>query len=307
MFRVCFLQIFFEDYFSLQLLMKKFLNTEEKVPCDFTQTPLFQRERLAILREMSDQTVITDNVEKIAETVLGVALKHTDAERGSLMLVNENGELYISAARGLDPKNLVQNVRKGEGIAGSIAEKGVGVLVADIDHDQRFAANLQARYKGKSFISCPMLHNGKLMGVINLADKKTRCPFSEDEFAGLNVLANQAAITLENVYLMSQLRSKASQLEEISKRLIESDIAKNEFIMRVSHELRTPLNSIRGSIYYLGSKKRISRNKQKEFFDIIAHGANELRTRVEGLISFLRGENNRKGNKIVRRRSQDIP
>ncbi|MDA8432218.1 MAG: GAF domain-containing protein, partial [Nitrospiraceae bacterium] len=140
--------------------------------------------------------------------------------------------------------------------------------------------------------------------VFNINDKKSGEPFTDDEFALLKIIANQAAITLENALLMTQLRSKAAELEEINKKLIESDASKTEFLTRVSHELRTPLNSIKGAIYYLGQNRHVGREKMQEFFDIIAHETDNLGRSVENLLNFLRLEDE---TRIMKKSVIDIP
>jgi len=102
------------------------------------------------------------------------------------------------------------------------------------------------RYKTKSFISCPILHKNRLLGVLNINDKKDGSPFTNDEFTLIKTISNQAAIIIQNAFLMNQLKMKATDLEEVNKKLIEFDVSKTEFLTRVSHELRTPLNSIKG-------------------------------------------------------------
>jgi HD-GYP domain-containing protein (c-di-GMP phosphodiesterase class II) len=252
---------------------------------------LFEK-KFSILKDISNAMVITDNVNAIANLMLDLAINYTNADKGSLMLVNESNELYILAARGIDI-NLFRTYRMkmGEGIAGTVAKNRRPVLVEDIDTDKRFKNKKRDRYKTRSFISCPALSKNKLLGVLNINDKKDGTPFTEGEFALVQTIANQAAIVLENAFLMNQLKAKAAELEEINRRLIEVDIAKTEFITRASHELRTPLNSIKGSIYYLQQTDKHGTNNQREFYDIIANETSTLISTVEKLLDFLRLEN----------------
>lgn len=251
---------------------------------------LFEK-KFSILQEISHAIAITDNVSAIANLMLDLAINYTDAEKGSLMLINDRRELYIVAARGLAMQLVnTYRVRMGEGVAGIVAESRSPVIVEDIEKDERFRKGKRDRYKTRSFISCPIVSRNRLLGVININDKKDAKPFSEDEFELLKIIANQAAVAFENAFLMSQLKAKAAELEEINRKLIDTDTLKTEFLTRVSHELRTPLNSIYGSIYYLEKSKKESDYPEKEFYDIILCDTSKLITVVENLLDFLRLE-----------------
>jgi GAF domain-containing protein len=255
--------------------------------------------KFSILQKISHAMVLTDDIHAIAELMLELAVTHTNAEAGSLMLVDESGELAIFAARGLD-NHLVDTYKEkiGEGIAGVVAMEQRPVLVEDIDKDSRFNSKKRNHYKTKSFISCPIVYKNRLLGVFNINDKKNGERFREEEVALITIIANQAAMTIENTLLVSQLRTKAARLADINRKLVEDDEAKTEFLTRISHDLRTPLNSIKGSIYYLGRQDSITVEKQREFFDIIAHEAAELADNVEHLLNFLRRENETRMKKI---------
>jgi len=248
--------------------------------------------KFSILQEISHLITATNDINALANFLLDRAIDYTNAEKGSLMLLNDRNELYILASRGFDMQFIeTYQVKLGEGIAGIVATDRIPVLVEDIDKDERFEQKKRDRYKTKSFISCPLVSRDKTLGVININDKKDGMPFSEDEFNLLKVIADQTAIALENAFLMNQLRLKATELEEINRKLIETDVGKTEFITRISHELRSPLNSIKGAIYYLQQSEKLKRNKQREFYDIILTETTGLTSIVNNLLDFLRLEN----------------
>jgi GAF domain-containing protein len=241
-----------------------------------------------ILQELSNAIVITDDITAIANLLLDLALNYAYAEKGSFMLLTERDELRILAAKGLDPQlTRSYKVKIGEGIAGMVAKNPTPVLVEDIEKDSNFRNIRRDHYKTKSFISCPIISKNKLLGILNINDKKDGTPFNVDEFELLKVLANHAAIALENAFLLAQLKSKAEELEDINKKLVETDILKTEFLTRISHELRTPLNSVKGAIYFLQQTGNIAKEENQEFQGIIATETDKLISIVENLLSFL--------------------
>jgi len=255
------------------------------------ENPELFEKKFSILQEISSAIVITDDITAIANLMLDLAINYTNAEKGSLMLTNDRGELYILAARGIDIRLIkTYRIKIGEGIAGTVAKTLIPVLVEDIEEDARFKEKKRDHYKTRSFISCPIVSKNKLHGVLNINDKRDGTPFTEDEFDLITIIANQAAIALENAFLMNQLRLKAAELEDINRKLIETDVAKTEFIANISHELRTPLNSIKGAIYYLQQSATMAEDEQKEFHNIISNETGKLISIVENLLDFLRLE-----------------
>lgn len=251
---------------------------------------LFEK-KFAIIQEISNALVVTDNISAIANLMLDLAVNYTKADKGSLLLLNERDELFILAGRGIDLQLMrTYRAKLGEGIAGVIAKGRVPVLVKDIEQEPRFQGMTRDRYKTRSFISCPIVSKDRLLGLLNINDKSDGSPFIDDEFSLIKIIANQAAIALENAMLVNQLRYKAGEQEGINRKLIESDVTKTEFITRVSHELRTPLNSIKGSVYYLQQSDRLTRLEQQEFYDIISTETDKLIAIVENQLDFLRFE-----------------
>jgi HD-GYP domain-containing protein (c-di-GMP phosphodiesterase class II)/nitrogen-specific signal transduction histidine kinase len=252
----------------------------------------FLNKKYSILNDISNVITVSDNISVISNLILDLAINYTDAEKGSLMLLDDKGELYIHAARGIDVE-LHRNYRTkiGEGIAGIVAANSKPVLVEDIDRDARFKNEQRDLCKTKSFISCPIISKNGLLGVLNTNDKRDHSPFTEDELILIKIIAKQAAIAIENVFLVQQLKVKAAEQEELSRKLIEADVMKTEFLTRVSHELRTPINSIKGSMYYLQQSESLAISEQKEFYGIISDETDKLASIIENQLDFLRIEN----------------
>lgn len=249
------------------------------------------KRKYTILQELTSAIVLTDNIHEIADLILDLAITYARAEKGSLMLLSDRNELVIFAAQGLDQQFVTSyKISLGDGIAGTVAQGRSPVLVEDIEQEDRFKDLRRDHYKTRSFISCPIISKNKLLGILNINDKKDGTPFNGDEFELAEILANHAAIALENAFLMTQLKSKAKELEDINKKLVDTDILKTEFLTRISHELRTPLNSLKGAIYFLQHAENRPQSEQREFQSMISSEIDNLVSTVENLLNFLRLE-----------------
>src|SRR6185295_12991985 len=123
-------------------------------------------------------------VEMIAEVM--------NARTASFMLVDEErSELYIRAARGLREEVVCgTRVKIGDSIAGWVAKHGQPLLVTNIEEDPRFGRPNGHQYETKSLLSVPVKMDGRVVGVININNKISCTPFTEDDRALLSSLAD---------------------------------------------------------------------------------------------------------------------
>uniref|UniRef100_A0A8J7A8X7 histidine kinase n=1 Tax=Desmonostoc muscorum LEGE 12446 TaxID=1828758 RepID=A0A8J7A8X7_DESMC len=70
------------------------------------------------------------------------------------------------------------------------------------------------RQQPKSILCCPILHQGKLMGILYLENNLATGAFTSDRVELLNLLCAQAAISLENARLYELSHKYAQQLEQ---------------------------------------------------------------------------------------------
>lgn len=250
-----------------------------------TKKSIFQK-KISIIKEVANTITSTDNSESIANLILDLALSNTKAKSGSIMLLDTHGNLTIRAAKNMDSGTIPHlNLKTGVNICDHIAKAKTTLMPKDIKRDKRFRKKGNGKCETKYGICCPITKKDKLLGVINLSDKVDGSAFTEDDADLIDILANQTAIALDNARLMSELRSKASELDEMNRKLIDSNRHNSEFIANMSHELRTPLNAINGATYYLREKKD-EKTKPEEFVEIISDETSKLINLLERLLNF---------------------
>ena len=139
----------------------------------------------------------------------------------------------------------------GEGIVGwSVAERKAA-RVSDATTDPRFKT-LASGTTPKSVMVMPLESPNRVVGALTLGRKQVK-PFTDLEQALVRVIANQAAISLDNASLhasaqrqLQEIALQKHELEVANAQIRENSRLKGEFLANMSHELRTPLNSILG-------------------------------------------------------------
>jgi HD-GYP domain-containing protein (c-di-GMP phosphodiesterase class II) len=145
--------------------------------------------------------------DQVLQKVLDSAIMLLDARKGSLMLIDHDiKEMNIVAACGLPPEIIKNTVVKlGEGIAGKVAQEGKPRLMKKGVRmkDSRISKQIE---EIKSAMSVPLKVKDKIQGVMNISDKGTNDNFTEEDLELLMMMANQAAIAIENSRLHAELQ-----------------------------------------------------------------------------------------------------
>jgi signal transduction histidine kinase len=139
----------------------------------------------------------------------------------------------------------------GEGMVGWAVKERKSVRVADATTDPRFKA-LASSNSPRSVLVMPLESPNRVVGALTLGRKAVK-PFTELEQALVRVIANQAAISIDNAALhasaqrqLQEIALQKHELEVANAQIRENSRLKSEFLANMSHELRTPLNSILG-------------------------------------------------------------
>lgn len=166
----------------------------------------------------------TANLKDLLKQIVVLASNVTDAQVGSIMLLNEQtNSLTIEAAIGLEDK-VIETTRLsiGESIAGYVAKNGEPLIIDDVENDNRFKRINKERYGAASLLCAPLKIKNKVIGIINMANKENGGVFTKDDLRLLSTFASQAAVAVDD----------ANQFEKKKRRLIEFEI-----LMEITNEV----------------------------------------------------------------------
>jgi phosphoserine phosphatase RsbU/P len=177
---------------------------------------LFQRVRaqadtLLLLNEVSRETSSILDVEELLRRAAEQTKRVIDYQILSIMLYDEDQKVFRHR---LDVKHghRVQGklrVAASEGIVGAAATLREPVVVPDVTKDPRY---LMVNPETRSELSIPMIHKGKVIGVLDLESPQLNY-FTEDHVQTLSILAANLAVSVENARLYEQVARDEARLE----------------------------------------------------------------------------------------------
>lgn len=137
------------------------------------------------------------DLNRMLSVVVDTARDTLRADRALLALFTpERDALYTKVGRGLDGHGL--RVRLGEGLVGSVAERGTPILIPGKGPAPTPAPGEPT---GASQLVVPMLVRGRVLGVLSLLRDGESEPFTEVDLETVRSFATQASVAVENVML----------------------------------------------------------------------------------------------------------
>jgi PAS domain S-box-containing protein len=166
---------------------------------------------------------------KLIETLMRIAIEHAGAERGLLVLLRGD-TLQIEAKARFDRKTVEVTLRPEpvtpaslpQSLLHTVIRTRQSVILDDAALAQNpFSTDEYIRQKhARSVLCVPLVKQAELIGVLYLENNLASHVFTPARISVLELLASQAAISLENARLYNDLREREARI----RRLVESNI-----------------------------------------------------------------------------------
>ena len=161
--------------------------------------------------------------------------------------------------------------------------------IADAASDPDVNPDILSRFGSKAFAVVPLIVKDKAIGVLAVDNQFTKRPVTDPDMGFLTLLANQAALAIENSRLYINLQEVNSQLLQAQTRLIQSEklASLGEVVASISHEIKNPLVSIGGFVRRL-DRKFSEDSSEKKYMGIVLKEVKRLERILDETLSFPR-------------------
>lgn len=224
-------------------------------------------------------------LQKLIKSMMKILIENAGAQRG-FMIVEQDHKYYIEAE--VNEKNNVINVMKkiplneckkiSISVINYMFRTKEPVVLNDAVKEGKFVNDPYIlQYKPKSVLCMPIMHKNIITGALYLENNIATDAFTENRITLLQMLATQAAISIENAMVYEHLEEKVQertkdlkaaneQIKQQESQLIQQEklTILGDITASVAHEINTPLLALSMGI-----------NNMKRYTDMLREEVNQ--------------------------------
>lgn len=178
-----------------------------------------KQEEIEILRKIIEMVSYNWNLKDVLQSVIQIVHTYTKSDSCLVYLVGRN-QLILEASQNPHRPLGEISLQKGEGITGWVAKhKKAVMLPVKAYQDERFKLfNNLPEDKFESFLSLPIVFQSKVIGVINIQNRRRRY-YAQNQILFLQAIACQIGGAIENARLVFETDILKEALE--ARKIIE--------------------------------------------------------------------------------------
>jgi len=218
-------------------------------------------ERLALIFEITREIATEHDLPRLLTKVTDHAIALLGAERGFVVLANEQGELLAHAAR--HRKGDEPHANFSRSVAETVVRTGEPVIATSARDDERLAQAVSVHQLMIQSIACVPIRGsppvGRTIGALYLETRIRPGKQFEAELPTLAAFADQAAIAIENARLLEEnhVRTEALAKANVDLALAHDKLAeilgrRTEQLTAVRRDLKQVRAELRGHFGYAG-------------------------------------------------------
>jgi K+-sensing histidine kinase KdpD len=194
---------------------------------------------LNILKKINHSLILSD----VLNLVMMNAIKIAKAERGFLLLLDNNNELKYRIGLDLEGELVPESAFKiSRSVVNDSFKYGESICIEnalgdDSFHSRRSILNLELQ----TVLCTPLIANNEKIGVIYVDSKKLQAINKDEVVKIFEILAGHAAIAIRNAKLYEELNDAFNEVQSLHERLIKSEriVLKKELNTEIGHEVQS--------------------------------------------------------------------
>lgn len=231
---------------------------------------------LKVLQEIS-QALVSANTEEALNQVLAILSEKLGMSRGTISLLDQNGELSIEIAQGLTEQQKQRGKYKvGEGVTGKVVESGKTMIIPKISEEKLFLNKTGSRNEESknmtSFVCVPIKLGNNIMGAFSVDKLFSKDTSFDEDVRLLTIIAGMIAQAIrmssefkeereklrdENIHLKQELKEKfnITNIVGSSSKMIEvyeqiNQVAESNATVLIRGESGTGKELVAHAIHY---------------------------------------------------------
>ncbi|HEY9596825.1 MAG TPA: ATP-binding protein, partial [Cyanophyceae cyanobacterium] len=254
-------------------------------------------------------------LDNLLSTLMQVALENAGAQTGALILL-EGDSLAIAAQCAFGEACNLQSIPVVEAqtipvtVINYVWHSQDSLVINDASVQETFAADPYIiEQQPKSILCTPIKNQGKLIGILYLENNLTTNAFTANRLEVLSILSSQAAISIENAKLYSEVLKR-------EKKLLESEKRMAQFLEAMP--VGVAVHDATGKLYYTnqrgqqllgqGTRQEALPEQLTEVYQVYTAGTNQLYpTQQLPILRALNGEHVTVDDMELRRSGEMIP
>jgi PAS domain S-box-containing protein len=193
---------------EIEALIEKVQTSRPRLKKDREEEPSkLKNSDLKALLDVSQAINSTLVLDEILQRVMKKAVELLKAERGFLMLLDEEKNLQFKTAHNLVKEALSQEDFKiSMSIANQVAKTGISVYTSDALEDERYSKQKSVmELKLRSIMCVPLKSKEKIIGIVYLDNSSQANIFLQSDLDLFEVFASQASLAIENAKLYENI------------------------------------------------------------------------------------------------------
>jgi two-component system sensor histidine kinase KdpD len=229
------------------------------------------------------------SLEEKLQKILQLSLELINAEKGSIMLRDNQGDLIVKAASNKKLIGLKRFMEDKKSVSVWVVKNGKSLFVGNINRDSRFNPNEESLYKTDNFLCIPIKsEKGFIIGVFNATDRRDKKSFINEDESILSGFISRISMLIENAQLKEELEEERKRLKRKNEELLDLEEMREDLINMIIHDLKGPLGEVMANMDLLSYAQL--EEQDKEYLDTAIQGSENLLRMVLNMLDVRRME-----------------